>query len=242
MQRTLLTILLALVAGFAGAAAYSYSGLGNGQIERYLLANPKVLPKMIAELEKAQAQEKLAAAGLDIFKPFPGAVLGNPQGKHTLVKFTDYNCGYCRASAGEVQKLLAADPELKVIIREWPIFDGSDQVAAVALAAGRQGKYEAFHQALFAAGDTSEAGVAAAARKVGLDFARLKADAASPQIAYELNRNTAWAQELGFTGTPSWIAGGRIIEGAVPAETLAEAIASEDGTSKASGGSGAGSK
>lgn len=234
MQRTLLTIILALAAGFAGAAAFSYSGLADARVERYLVENPKILPRMIAELERQQAQEKLAKAGLDIFKPFGGAILGNPQGKHVLVKFTDYNCGYCRASAGEVQKLLAADPELKVVIREWPIFDGSEKVASMALAATKQGKYEAFHQALFAGGDTSEAGMAAAARKVGLDFDKLKADAASPQIAYELNRNMQYAQELGFTGTPSWIAGGRIIEGAVPAETLAQAIAGED-----SGNSGA---
>ncbi|UIP07243.1 DsbA family protein [Erythrobacter sp. SDW2] len=238
MQRTLLTIVLSLVAGFAGAAAFTYSGLGDRQVERYLLANPELLPRVVAELEKVQAQERLASAGMDIFKPFDGAILGNPNGKHTLVKFTDYNCGYCRASAEEVQKLLAADPELKVIIREWPIFGGSDKVAALALAATRQGKYEAFHQALFAGGDTSEAGMAAAAREVGLDLEKLKADAASPQIAYELNRNTQWAQELGFTGTPSWIAGGRIIEGAVPAETLAEAIAGGD----SGGGSGAGGK
>lgn len=233
MQRTLLTIVLSLVAGFAGAAAFAYSGLGDARVEQYLLQNPKLLPRIVAELEKQQAQDRLAKAGMDIYKPFDGAILGNPEGKHTLVKFTDYNCGYCRASAGEVQKLLASDPELKVIIREWPIFEGSDRVAALALAATRQNGYEGFHQALFAGADTSEAAVAAAAEKVGLDYARLKQDAASPQIAYELNRNTQWAQELGFTGTPTWIAGGRIIEGAVPAETLAQAIAGESG-----GGSG----
>jgi protein-disulfide isomerase len=234
MQRTFLTFVLALAAGFAGAAAFAFSGLGDRQVERYLLANPELLPRIVAELEKTQAQDRLAKAGMDLFKPYAGAVLGNPAGKHTLVKFTDYNCGYCRASAGDVQKLIAADPELKVIIREWPIFEGSSTVASLALAATKQGKYEAFHQALFAGGDTSEAGVAAAVRKVGLDYEKLKTEAASPQIAYELDRNTRWAQELGFTGTPSWIAGGRIIEGAVPAETLAEAIAG--------GGSGDGGK
>ncbi|WP_435419056.1 DsbA family protein [Parerythrobacter aurantius] len=225
MQRHVLTIVLALAAGFAGAAAFSFTGLGDRQVERYLLANPEILPKVAAELQSRQAQEKLARAGQDLYTPFKGAVLGNPEGKHTLVKFTDYNCGYCRASAGEVQKLIAADPELKVIIREWPIFDGSEVVASLALAATRQGKYGAFHQALFEGGDTTEAGIAAAARKAGLDFERLKADAADPQIAYELGRNTQFAEELGFSGTPSWIAGGKAMEGALPAETLAEAIA-----------------
>lgn len=225
MQRTLLTLAMALVAGFAGAAAFIFSGLGDRQVENYLVANPEVLQRMAQGLETKRAEENLARAGNDLRQPFAGAVLGNPNGSHTLIKFTDYNCGYCRASAAEVQKLIAQDPELKVIIREWPIFDGSSAVAGLALAAGKQGKYEAFHQALFAGGDTSPAGIAAAAQKVGLDFDRLQQDAADPKIVYELERNTQYAQELGFTGTPSWIVGNRIIEGAVPAETLAQAIA-----------------
>ena len=225
MQRTLLTLATALVAGFAGAAAFTFSGLGDRQVENYLVANPEVLQRMVQGLEAKRAEEKLARAGNDLRQPFAGAVLGNPEGSHTLIKFTDYNCGYCRASAAEVQKLIAQDPELKVIIREWPIFDGSSAVAGLALAATKQGKYEAFHQALFAGGDTSTAGIAAAAQKVGIDFERLKKDAADPQIVYELERNTRFAQELGFTGTPSWIAGNRVIEGAVPADTLAQAIA-----------------
>lgn len=225
MQRTLLTLAMALAAGFAGAAAFTFSGLGDRQVENYLVANPEVLQRMVQGLEAKRAEEKLARAGNDLRQPFAGAVLGNPEGSHTLIKFTDYNCGYCRASAAEVQKLIAQDPELKVIIREWPIFDGSSAVAGLALAATKQGKYEAFHQALFAGGDTSTAGIAAAAQKVGIDFERLKRDAADPQIVYELERNTRFAQELGFTGTPSWIAGNRVIEGAVPADTLAQAIA-----------------
>lgn len=225
MQRTILSIALALAAGFAGAAAFSFSGLGDARVEKYLIANPEVLQRMAQGLETKRAEERLTRAGNDLRQPFAGAVLGNPNGKHTLIKFTDYNCGYCRASAAEVQKLIAQDPELKVVIREWPIFDGSSAVAGLALAAGKQGKYAAFHQALFEAGDTSLAGVTAAAKKVGLDFERLEKDAADPKIAYELERNSQYAQELGFSGTPSWIVGGRIIEGAVPAETLAQAIA-----------------
>lgn len=228
MRNTLFTAILALVAGFAGAAAFSWSGLGDRQVERYLMSDPELLPRMVAAYERKQAEDRLARAGDDVRQPFAGAVLGNPEGKHTLIKFTDYNCGYCRASADEVQKLIAADPELRVIIREWPIFEGSDRAAAMALAAGKQGKYSAYHQALFASGDTSEAGLLAAARHVGLDVAKLETDAKSPQIAYELERNTQFARELGFTGTPSWVVGGRVIEGAVPAETLAEAIAQSD--------------
>lgn len=225
MRQTLTTILIAAVAGFAGTAAYFGTGLANRHVESYLMANPELLPRMAEQWEKKQAEDRLASAGDDLRTPFEGAVLGNPDGKHTLVKFTDYNCGYCRASVEEVQKLIAQDPELRVVVREWPIFDGSERAASWALAAARQGKFEPFYTALFAGGDTSEAGLVAAAKKVGLDVAKLREDAASPQIAYELSRNSQFAQELGVTGTPSWVVGNQIIEGAVPAKTLADALA-----------------
>lgn len=225
MVKTLLTIVLALVAGFAGAAAYGWSGFGNAQLERYLLENPDLLPRMMAQLDRKRAEDRLAQAGGDVSEPFAGAVLGNPEGSKTLVKFTDYNCGYCRVSADEVQKLIQSDPEVRVVIREWPIFEGSDIAARMALAAAKQGKYAAYHLAVFAGGDTSQSGLEAAAATAGLDLDRLKQDAASTQVEFEIARNNQLAQDLGFTGTPSWIAGGRIFEGALPADSLAEALA-----------------
>jgi protein-disulfide isomerase len=229
MRKTIIAILLAFVAGFAGAATYMVSGLAGGQIEGYLLANPDLLPRMASAWERQQAEDRLAAAGGEVRQPFPGAVLGNPNGSRTLVKFTDYNCGYCRASAAEVAKMIARDPELKVVVREWPIFQGSQRAASWALAAGQQGKFEPFYTAMFEDGDTSEAGLLAAAEKAGLDVERLRRDAASPAIAVELSRNGQLARELGFTGTPSWIAGDQIIEGAVPASTLIDALDADSG-------------
>ena len=224
MRKTLLTVALGLVAGFAGAAGFVFSGLGNSQVERYLLANPDLLPRMAEAFDRQRAEERLAKAGDDVRQPFAGAILGNPEGTRTLVKFTDYNCGFCRNSAEELIKMVKQDPELRVIMREWPIFEGSDMAAKMALAAGQQGKYGAFYEAVFIGGDTSDAGLAAAAQTAGLDLVKLKEDAAAPQIAFELNRNMQFAQELGFSGTPSWIIGNKTLEGAVPAETLTAAL------------------
>ena len=53
--------------------------------------------------------------------PFPGAVLGNPAGSVTLVEFSDYACTYCRQSVADVAALVAADPDLKVVMREYPM-------------------------------------------------------------------------------------------------------------------------
>jgi hypothetical protein len=77
--------------------------------------------------------------------------MGNPAGKVTLVEFTDFACTYCRRSVGDVDALIAANPDLKVVVRELPIIaPASEPAARMGLAAAAQGKYAAFHKAMFA--------------------------------------------------------------------------------------------
>ncbi|NCP12859.1 MAG: DsbA family protein [Sphingomonadales bacterium] len=220
LTATLLTALMALVFGFLGAAAWSYSGLADNRTRTFLLANPDLLPQMAQAYEEQEAGKRLAQMGNQVFEPFPGVVLGNPNGSKVLVEFTDYNCPYCEASLKDVKRLVAEDPDLKVVIREWPIFEGSDGASRMGLAAGLQGKYGAFHEAMFATGD-----VGAAAEAAGLDMDRAARDAGSDAVSTEIARNLDLARSLGFTGTPAWIAGQKPIGGAVGYGKLKAALA-----------------
>ncbi len=219
LRNTLLTALTALVFGFLGAAIWSYAGLADNRTRSFLLDNPDMLPQMVEAYEAQEAEKRLAEMGDEVFTPFPGVVLGNPQGTKVLVEFTDYNCPYCEASLKDVNRLVAEDPNLKVVVREWPIFEGSDVASRMALAAGLQGKYRAFHDAMFELGDVN-----AAARAAGLDMARAEADAASDAVTAEIANNLELARALGFTGTPAWIAGRKPIGGAVGYEKLKAAL------------------
>lgn len=227
MRNHVITALIALVFGFAGAALWGFTGLGNGQVRDYLVANPDILPEMAEAYQQGQAKERLAEVDDSVGKVFPGAVLGNPNGSKVLVKFTDFACTYCRQSVAQVDKLIAADPELKVVIREWPIFEGSETWARIGLAAAKQGKYEAFYHAMFKLGPPNESTIAQAAQIAGVDMAAAQAYAASPEVTAELQRNMALAQALGFTGTPSWVAGEEVVEGLVPTSRLAEPLGIE---------------
>lgn len=228
MKNAAFTALIALVFGFAGAGLWSLSGLGEGRTRAWLVANPDILPEMAQALEKREAEARLAEVGGVVTRAFPGAVLGNPAGTRTLVKFTDYGCTYCRTSEADVQKLIAADPGLRVVIREWPIFDGSEGAARMALAAAQQGKYPAFYKAMFSGGQPSEAAVERAAQTAGLDMGQARAFASSDAVAAELAQNMQLARTLGFTGTPSWVAGGRVLEGAVGYDKLKAALDGKD--------------
>lgn len=219
--------LTGLVGGVLGAAAMLYSGLGpsGDNVRDYLLANPEVLPEAFEKLQEREVAGRLAAAGDDLETPFPGAVLGNPEGSITLVEFSDYACGFCRSSAQDVAALVKANPDLRVVLREYPILsEQSVEAARMALAAAQQGKFAAFHMAMFEAGRPSPETIEQAARKAGLDLDAARAAIATGELDKELQKNTAIAQSLGIDGTPGWIAGEQLIVGGVGPDALGELI------------------
>ena len=228
-----LVIVLMAAAGAAGWFAQRQLGGGAGDraaveaiVRAYILEHPEILPEAMENLQRRQNKGQLAAVRTVVEQPYPGAVLGNPRGTVTLVEFTDYACGYCRKSAADVEKLIGAHPELRVVLRELPIISPHSAAAArMALAAAEQGKYPQFHAAMFAAGQLDPAAIDGAARTAGLDLERARKVAASDAVAQELRRNLELAQTLGVGGTPSWVVGEEIIPGAVGADRLAEAIA-----------------
>ena len=220
LRHTLLTACLALVFGFLGAAAWSYAGLADNRTRAFLIGNPDILPQMAEAYQAQESAKRLTELGDEVYAPFPGAVLGNPSGSKVLVEFTDYNCTFCEASVKDVKRLVSEDPDLKVVIRELPIFEGSDAVARMALAAAMQGKYAAFHDAMFATDDLTKASEIA-----GLDMARAEADAASQAVTTEIARNIEFARALGFTGTPAWVAGATPFGGMVGYDKLKAALA-----------------
>lgn len=230
LLRLVLLPLGVLALGFVGGWAAQTSGLARGSTEQtvreYLLAHPEVLPEAMERLHAKEQAKRLAPLGKEVKTPFPGAVLGNPKGSVTLVEFSDFACGFCRQSVAEVNALIAENPDLKVVMREFPILSQeSVDAARMGLAAAEQGKYEAFHQAMFEAGRPSPQTIAAAARKAGLDMARAEKVKASPAVDAELSRNMAIAEQLGLNGTPSWVVGDKAFSGAVGREELAKAIA-----------------
>jgi protein-disulfide isomerase len=225
-MRWIITVIIAITAGFAGAAAWDYAGFGPDRTRDYLMEHPEVLPEAIAELQRRQMAEQIAPLRAELEEPFPGAVLGNPQGLVTLVEFSDYACGFCRQSVADVQALIAANPDLKVVIREYPILSaGSADAARMALAAAEQGKFEAFHNAMFAQDGPSPQGIEAAANAAGVDLAQANAAIAAGQFEAQLQNNVFLGQTMGLSGTPAWIVGDSVLNGAVGAEQIGEAIA-----------------
>ena len=162
-------------------------GLDEDRIKELVLEtireNPGIVMEAVAILEQRQA-DAAEVARADVLsnqralleQDTNAPVLGNPDGDVTVVEFFDYNCPYCRRAMDEVQGLMDADANVRLVYREWPILgEGSVFAAKAALAARKQGKYEEFHWAMMSMnGRAEEASVLRVAAEVGLDIEQLR--------------------------------------------------------------------
>lgn len=229
MTRLLPFAAVALIS--AGAAALGTLALnrevGDGeQVRAYLLEHPEVLQEAMERLRMKQAAAQIAPLRRDLETPFARGYIGAEQPEVTLVQFFDYACGYCRASLADVQRLVAEDPKVRVVFRELPILSRESETAARAsLVAAQQGRYAAFHTAMYAQGRPSAAGVVKAAQASGMSSTALQAAMQAPDKAVELSKNVELARALSVTGTPAWVVGNQLLSGAVGYDVLKKAVA-----------------
>jgi protein-disulfide isomerase len=207
-------------------------------VRDYLLKNPEVLQEAIVELERRQqdqqrqAQEQaVASASQALFDDANNVVVGNPKGNVTVVEFFDYNCGYCKRALGDLANLVKDDPNLRVVLKDFPILRQESLDASLyALAARKQLQDEKFfdyHSRLLTSkGVVGKERAMEVAKEMGLDLARLQRDAASPELRDEIKKTLALGDQLSLTGTPAFVIGRDVVFGAVGLEPMQKAIAS----------------
>ena len=219
----------ALAGGIIGALIasalliFALPGVLSSRIVRQgLLADPKILSDAVDALRDAQYQPVLAEHRTEIETPFGSSWKGAAKPEVTLVEFFDYACPYCKASNPSVDRLLQEDKGLRVVYRELPIL-GPDSVTAarLSLEASKLGRFAKFHDTLWEAGRPAPNTIAVAAEAAGI------APKPTPDadIEAELNRNMKLAGELGATGTPLFVIGNKVMNGAVGYDALKQAIA-----------------
>lgn len=190
-------------------------------VRQGLLSDPKILSDAVDALRDAQYEPVLAANRAAIETPFASSWKGSPKPDVTLVEFFDYACPYCKASNPSIDRLLQEDKGLRVVYRELPIL-GPDSVTAarLSLEASKLGRFAKFHDTLWAAGRPAPDTIGQAAGAAGISP---KPDD-DPQIEAEIKRNYQLAGQLGATGTPLFVIGNRVLNGAVGYDALKDAI------------------
>lgn len=209
-------------------------------VKNYLVQHPEVLQDAMEALDRRQKEADAEKARVTIkdnnatiFNSTHQVVLGNPQGKVTMVEFFDYNCAFCKRALADMLDLLKTDSELKFVLKEFPVLGpGSVEAAHVAVAARMQDpsgkKYMEFHQKLLGGrGPADKMRALAVAKDVGFDMARMEKDMNSDEVKATIEENMKLADALGVSGTPTYVVGGDVVVGAVGLDELRAKIKNE---------------
>jgi len=207
------------------------------EVRDYLLDNPEVILEAVDMLETREAEQQAArdaemiAANADaLFDDGYSWVGGNPEGDITIVEFLDYKCGYCRRAHPIVGELLAADGNIRLIVKEFPIL-GEESVLASRFALGTllvEGgeAYKAYTDALMEMrGAMTEEPLAMLAQAMGYDAEAIATRARTEDVAQMITQNRALARTLSINGTPTFIVGDRVLRGFLPFEGMQAVVA-----------------
>lgn len=217
------------------------AGTGRAEIETivrdYLLANPEILLEMQTALEQKMRQQQEAAsrqaiaeASDLIFNSEYDGVVGNPDGDVTVVEFFDYNCGYCKRALADMEALVQSDPNLRFVLKEFPILGPESHEAHVVSMAFRElmpEKYGDFHRRLLGGGGRADGESAMKiALDLGADESQLRERMRDPEIEAAFRKTYELADQLQITGTPSYVIGQEVVFGALGRDHLSEKIES----------------
>ena len=220
--------LAGLVIGGAGVALASRGGdvisSDRSKVESivrdYVLANPEIIPEAMQRLQDRRMAEVVDQNRAAFETPFGSAWAGAEDGDVVLVEFFDYACGYCRKSNADIDRLLQEDKKLKVVWRELPVLGPDSQAAAeVSLAAAKQGRFMPFYERLFAAGRPAAETVARVGQQVGVAPVP-----GSAEFQAEIDKNYQLARAINASGTPTFVVGYKVLQGAVGYAALKAAI------------------
>ncbi|MDQ1674744.1 MAG: hypothetical protein QOC98_3306 [Frankiaceae bacterium] len=194
-------------------------------VRDYLLDHGEILPEAMERLRGREAAQVIRQNRAAIETPFGSAWAGAANGDVVLVEFFDYACVYCRATNPHIERLLSEDPHLKVVWREYPVLGpDSEQAALSSLAAAQAGRFRAFHDSLFATARPTPTAIAAAREAAAITPPTL-----TEAFRGEIRTNYELVRALGGSGTPTFVVGDQMLQGAVGYDALKQAIAAARG-------------
>lgn len=186
-------------------------------VHEYLVKNPEVVVEALQVYEQKQVQQARETIKQTqqnsptyadaLFRQSTDPVAGNPKGTITMVEFFDYQCAHCVDMAPTIDDLIVKNPNLRVVLKEFPIRGPISEFATrAALAAKKQGRYYEFHKALMTSKQeplTQEI-IFNLAKSVGLDVEKLQADMKDTAIDQQIKETYKLAQQLKLIGTPAF--------------------------------------
>lgn len=183
--------------------------------------NPEIIVNAMQNYEQkmrdnamAQAQ-KLIDENIDAITNNPDSpVVGNKDGKVTIVEFFDFSCGYCHRLYPTLKNIIAKNPDVKLVLKELAFVSPvSSYAGKAALAANNQGKYAELWDAMMTNnGPLTEAKIDELAVKSGVDLEQMKADMNSAKVQQIMKDTSDLAGKIQVNGVPALVINGKMVQ------------------------------
>lgn len=202
-------------------------------LAKLLAENPKMVADAMQayeaqkrEEEERALQERYVSHKAEINDESYAPFVGPKDAKITVTEFYDFSCGFCKRMAPAIEKIIADNPDVKVVFKPLTFVAGPVSVyqAKAGFAAYKQGKFVEFYKAVMGAeGRMTEASVDDVAKSVNLNMDKYKADMNSQEAADYLSKVQNLANAIGVNGVPMVFVEAKHIQTLDP-EPIQEAI------------------
>lgn len=231
MRILIITIIAAMQLAFTGVATAQEPGSEEfgAAVRAYLLEHPEVIMEAIDVLERRQAEAETANDEIlvqtnfeELFYDGFSHVTGNLDGEILIVEFQDYKCGYCKRAHIEVQQLLADNPDIRLVVKEFPIL-GEESIlasrAAVAVLINETPEiYDIMNDNVMRFnGPLNMDTLVEMAEQSGANIDNMLDTMASREVTEIIQANRLLGQKMRISGTPTFVIGGQMLRGYLPA-------------------------
>jgi protein-disulfide isomerase len=206
-------------------------------VHEYLVANPEIMLevqdalKAKQEAERLVSQQKALSEKHDVIFASQNQIeIGDAEAPITIVEFFDYNCTFCHRALSDMNRILDENGDIRFVLKEFPVL-GEDSLQAhkvsIAFSKLYPEKAAEFHTTLLnASGRKNGDSAMALAEKLGGDPAQILSEIEKPYVVASIREVYDLADDLGITGTPSYVVGDEVVFGAVGFSTLNQKVAS----------------
>ncbi len=152
--------------------------------------------------------------------------LGSANPEVTIVEFVDFACPYCKNSYSNIREIsVNYKDKVKIIFKDYPLFEQSLDLAMTARCAGEQGLFRLMHDKLFQnQGVTETADLIELANQIGADVDKFSSCLTQKKYLTQIQKDFSAGESLGLTGTPIWFINGYKVEGDIPHDTFIQII------------------
>lgn len=190
----------------------------------------RAMEKYVKEAQQRAQEAEFEEIMKSPVKIDPGAspVKGPANAPITIIEFSDFECPFCKRGASTMDQILKKYPnEVKLSFKHLPLpmHNNAKPASKASWAAGQQGKFWEFHDALFENQQKlSEEFYVKTAENLKLDVEKFKKDMNSPEAEKQIQEDMELANKHGIQGTPGFFVNGVAVKGAYPLEYFKKII------------------